>query len=160
MPPDLLQKLWNLPSSLPPRQWLCLNHSLVLNWVFECYFLYFHHNRALNQSEHVKRVTCCHTYWIIFEVIVNEEEKLEVLGFGARDAEDLGQQERINGFAFSRRRWQSFHFLQEQQHVQMSAVSVHFRVILIAMVNLAVIAELCNTTEISDISIWHYKKIW
>lgn len=33
-----------------------------------------------------------------------------------------------------------------------------FTLILIAMVNLAVIAELCNTTKISDISIWHYKK--
>lgn len=43
--------------------------------------------------------------------------------------------------------------------VQTLVRSAHFTVILVAMLNLAMIAELYNTTKISNISIWQYKNI-
>lgn len=43
--------------------------------------------------------------------------------------------------------------------VQTLVMSAHFTVILAETVNLAMIAELYNTTEISNISIWQYKNI-
>lgn len=44
-------------------------------------------------------------------------------------------------------------------HVQTLVISAHFTVILVAMVNLAMMAELYHTSEISDISIWQYKNM-
>jgi len=44
-------------------------------------------------------------------------------------------------------------------HVQTLVMSAHFTVILVAMVDLAMIAELYNATEISNISIWQHKNI-
>lgn len=44
-----------------------------------------------------------------------------------------------------------------ETHAQTLVMSAHFTVISVA--SLAMIVELCNTTEISNISIWQYKKI-
>lgn len=44
-------------------------------------------------------------------------------------------------------------------HAQTLVMSAHFTVVLAAMVNLAMMAELFNTTEISNISIWQCKNM-
>lgn len=78
-----------------------------------------------------------------------------------RDAKELGKQVRINTFSCSHSflmRVLSF-FSGAVIHVQTLLMSAHVTVILVAMVNLAMIAELYNTTEISHISIWQYRNI-
>lgn len=44
-------------------------------------------------------------------------------------------------------------------HDQIFITSVHFRVILVAIVNQAMIIELYNNIEISNVSTWHYKNM-
>lgn len=72
-----------------------------------------------------------------------------------RDAEELGKQVKIDIISLShsfRMRVLSFS-PGAVIHVQTLMMSAHFTVILLAMVNLAMIAELHNAIEITNISI-------
>lgn len=117
----------------------------------------YFYNRLLNQSEDAECVTLQFIVDCVSELTFNEGEKLKIIVLVQKRCQRAWKTNFTLSLAVIHLLFIMgvFCFFSGSAiHVQTPVMSAHFTVVLAAMVNLAMMAELYNTTEISNISIW------